>query len=215
MKQLISVHVAKAGGSSLLKIFESRFGDQLLKDYAENPADPLSPRNLDPERYFARQTRIHDGIACVHGHFHPGKYAIPANAILSTILRHPVENMMSIHFFWKTLGPGHDPLHDYFLRHNLTLLDTAKLPLLRHLFSKTYFGGFDMGRFNLVGRHDNRDAALTKLGTLIGGTFAGDTHENVTQPTQERQEAGSNPHMQRALADILIDDMRFYDRFAR
>jgi hypothetical protein len=215
MNQLISVHVAKAGGSSLLKIFESRFGDRLLKDYAENPADPLSPRNLDPERYFARQTRIAETIACVHGHFHPGKYAIPANAILSTILRHPVENLISIHFFWKTLGPGHDPLHDYFLAQNLSLLETAKLPLLRHLFSKTYFGGFDMGRFNVVGRHDSRGAALQKIAAIIGGTFEADTHENVTQPTPERQEAESNPRMQRALEDILIDDIRFHDRFAR
>jgi hypothetical protein len=215
MNPLISVHIAKAGGSSLLRIFEGRFGTGLVKDYAENPADPLSPRNLDPDRYFAQQTRISEGVACVHGHFHPGKYAIPANAILSTILRHPVDNIISIHFFWKTLARGHDALHDYFLAQNLSLLETAKLPLLRHLFSKTYFQGFDMGRFNLVGRHDSRDAVLAKIGALTGGTFETGIHENVTQPTPERQEAASSPRMRRALEDILVDDIRFYERFAR
>jgi len=215
MNPLISVHVAKAGGSSLLKIFESRFGAGLLRDYAENPADPVSPRNLDPERYFARQTRIPDGVACVHGHFHPGKYAIPANAILSTMLRHPVDNIISIYFFWKTLARGHDALHDYFLAQTLSLQETAKLPLLRHLFSKTYFGGFDMGRFDVVGRHDSRDAALTKIGALTGGRFETGTHENVTRATPERREAESDPRMRRALEDILADDIRFYERFAR
>jgi hypothetical protein len=215
MPQLISVHVAKAGGSSLLRVFEARFGARLLHDYADNPADPLSQRVLDPGRYFGRQERLAEGIDCVHGHFHPGKFQIPADAILSTILRHPVDNIISIYFFWKTIVKGHDGLHNYFIDNDLSLIETAKLPLLRNLFSETYFGGFDMGRFDLVGRHDRRDEALEKLGMLIGGVFETGIRENVTQPTAERRAAEADPAVLRALEDILADDVRFYDRFAR
>jgi hypothetical protein len=214
MKQLIFVHVAKAGGSSLLKTFRDKFGGRLLVDYSENPADPLSPRRLDPTRYNARQIRVPDTFDCVHGHFHPGKYAITPDVILSTILRDPIDNIISIYFYWKSLGPGHDALHDYFLAQNLSLLETARLPILRHLFSETYFGGFDMTRFNLIGRHDRREEALKKMGYMIGDTFQTSIRENVTPATPERQEAQSDVRLRRALEDTLSDDVRFYERFA-
>jgi hypothetical protein len=215
MAVLISVHVAKAGGSSLLKIFETAFGDGLLRDYAENPADPTSPRLLDPDRYFARGQKIPGGVDCVHGHFHPGKYEIPRDAVLSTILRDPVENIISIFTFWKSIGRGHDALHDYFMDQGLSILETAKLPLLRHLFSETYFGGFDMGRFDIIGRHDRRGVALEKLGALMGKRFEADVRENVTVASEERLAMAADPKLRAALEDILMRDIAFYERHAR
>jgi len=214
MTQLLSVHVAKAGGSSLLRLFQQAYGDALLPDYAENPADPLSPRVLDPARYAARQGTFPPGIACIHGHFHPAKYVITRDTLLATILRHPVENIISIYFFWKTLAKGHDRLHDYFIDQNLTLLETARLPLLRNLFSKTYFEGFDMRRFNLIGRHDNRASTLLRLGVLTGRNFAAGVHENPTASSPARDQAKADPVLRRQLEDILAEDIRFYERFA-
>jgi hypothetical protein len=214
MRRLISVHVAKAGGSSLLLALQNLYGAACRADYAENPADPRSPRWLDPIGYTARRETLSGDIHCVHGHFHPGKYDAPKDTVLATILRHPIDNIISIFAYWKTLPPGNDPLHDYFLANRLTLLQTARLPLLRRLFCETYFGGFDMARFDVIGRHETRADALARISTLIGGRIDESVQENVTPPDPERQALESDPALRHQLEDILADDLKFYERHA-
>src|SRR5437868_9585637 len=151
--KIISVHAPKAGGTSISHILASAFASAFLTDYAEDPADPRSPRNIDPDSYFSRKRVLPDGVRCLHGHFHPGQFDLSDDVFLFTLLRHPLDNIISIYFFWKTLSSQGQPLHDYFSSRQLDILDMARLPLLRHLYSRTYFGSFDMSRFNLIGCH--------------------------------------------------------------
>lgn len=213
--QLFSVHVAKAGGTALRDAFRNAFGEGFLADYADDPANPLSPRNLDPGRHLAARCQAPQEVRCVHGHFHPAKYAIGPDDYLFTLLREPVDNLLSIYFFWKTLPRSASPLHCYFLDNDLSLTETARLPTLRWLFSRTYFGGFDMARFNLVGRHEARAEALSRLSADIGVTIGRSGRVNETPPSPERDAAAGDTRLRSLLGNILSDDIRFYEAHAR
>ncbi|MBU6448555.1 MAG: hypothetical protein KGQ26_02910 [Rhodospirillales bacterium] len=215
MVRLISVHVAKAGGSSTRELLRAAFGSRFMEDYNDNPADPVSRRTLDPAGYARLRYAMPDDKSCIHGHFHPAKYNIADDMFLFTMLRHPVDNIMSIFWFWKTFSAGTEPLHSYFLAQNLSVVETAKLPILRRLFSETYFGGFDMSRFNLVGRHEAREDTLHTLSQRIGIPFDVTIRENVTPDSGERLAMAENPMLRRQLEDVLADDIRFYERYAR
>jgi hypothetical protein len=196
-------------------MLEGAYGDAFLTDYKDNPANPLSQRVIDSRKYFARGERLPAGIKCIHGHFHPGKFDLSGDVILATMLRHPVDNILSIYFFWKTMKREDDPLHDYFLDNNLTIIETAQLPLLRRLYSKTYFEGFDMDRFDLIGRHSDREHGLKKLSERIGTPLDINICENVTAQSEARIEACADRALLGQLEDILVDDIRFYERYTQ
>jgi hypothetical protein len=199
----------------MTRMLRNAFGEAFQIDYAENPANPLSPRMLDPIGYMSRKQTIPEGVQCLHGHFHPAKYAFDVRASLFTLLRHPVDNMISIFFFWKQMPRHSGPLHDYFLTNDLDIIQTARLPLLRTLYSETYFGDFDMGRFDLIGRHENRESALAKLSQQINVALDATIRDNVTPPSEERLAANSDPRLRSKLESILLQDIRFYDQHAR
>ena len=209
--KIISVHCPKAGGTALCNALSSAFGSSFETDYSEDPADPRSPRNLDPDSYFSRNRTVNEHVFCLHGHFHPGQFDL-SNVFLFTVLRYPVENIISIYSFWKQLPSQGQPLHDYFVSRRLNVFETARLPLLRFLYSKTYFGSFDMSRFDLIGRHDARQEALQRLGRVAGLTIESSVQANTTAPTDERDELLANPSCLRQLEDILREDIRFYER---
>lgn len=212
---LMSIHAPKAAGTALRSILQRHFGEAYMDDYADDPANPLSQRNLDPARYFARKEPYPPGISCIHGHMHAGKYA-EGDHLLVTFLRHPVDNLISIYYFWNNLKPGqHGALFAYFHENNLSLLDMARLPLLRHLFTRTYFGGLDMSRFAVIASHEEREAGLRRIGRLLGIESLPDWRENHTPLSEARANAESDPALRRELEDILIEDVRFYERWAR
>jgi hypothetical protein len=215
LQSLISVHVAKAGGSSVGRMLKIAYGDAFLHEHQDNPANCLSQRVLDPHKYFGRKQKLPHGIRCIHGHFHPGKFDIADGTVLFTLLRHPVDNILSIYFFWRAMErqPG-DALHSYFLDNNLTIAETAKLPLIRWLFSRTYFEGFDMNRFDIIGRHSNREVALGELSARIGFSLDTKIRENVTPASDGRIEAANDMKLRRDLEGILSDDIKFYERFS-
>jgi hypothetical protein len=196
-------------------MLRNAFGEAFQTDYAENPAHPLSPRVLDPAGYMSRKQTIPEGVQCLHGHFHPAKYAFDQRAFLFTLLRHPVDNIISIFFFWKQMPPQSGTLHEYFSKNNLDIVQTAKLPLLRTLYSETYFGDFDMSRFDLIGRHENRESALTKLSRQFNVALDATIRENITPPSEQRLTANSDPRLRSELESILLQDVRFYDQHAR
>ena len=214
MTKLISVHTPKAGGTSLSKILSEAFGAAYLGDYKDDPADPLSERNINPSAYFARNRMLPDGVDCIHGHFHPGQFRAD-DVFLFTILRHPIDNIVSIYSFWKAHTDSTSALHAYFLAKKLSVLEMAQLPLLCFLYSASYFGGFDMARFDLIGRHECRRDALAALGERMGIALDATAHENATPPSSEREELLSDERLRTALKDILAEDIRFYERYAR
>ncbi|PTQ09124.1 hypothetical protein CLG96_14810 [Sphingomonas oleivorans] len=156
--------------------------------------------------------RLPEEVSCLHGHFHPGQFALD-DSLLFTLLRHPVDNIISIFFFWKKLPSQEQPLHDYFLQNRLDIIKMAQLPLFSYLYSQTYFGGFDMGRFDLIGRHEERDYAFNRLSRLIGVDLDISIRENVTTPDEARQALLEDGFLIQELRNILADDIQFYEKF--
>lgn len=215
--KILSVHTPKVGGTSLLMAFKEAYGDSaVFEDYSDRPADPCAEYYLDPDGWGERRpTKIPDGVEVVHGHFFPHKYDLIDAAFRMTFLRHPVDNMISIFFYWKkyvqhpTTG-----LSQYFLEKNLDIYGLARLPLLRHLFSKTYFGGFDMKRFDFIGCHEKREESFASLSSLLGVSLNSRLKLNQTNPEgkmPERLEFENDTAGVNKLKVLLADDIRFYE----
>lgn len=221
---IVSVHVPKTGGSSLRHHLVAAFGaEQVLFDYADGPLDPVTPINLDPNCYDAEPARSIQPYRVVHGHFHPKKYAQLDDCFRFAFLRHPVDNLISIWKFWST----HDrdfsssALFQYFKDRQLGLMQTASLPALRWLYTRTYFGDYDMRSFDFIGDYASYDADLLELGEHLGVRFRLGVRVNVTADLMRKSHASlvGDPacdDAQRAVLEhVLRDDLAFYQRFRR
>jgi hypothetical protein len=206
---LISVHYPKSAGTSLVRSLQAALGeDRVLLDYADNPADPGSRFRLDPVGFRRDRRRTPGDYAAIHGHFHPEKYALiePRQRWLVTILREPVENLLSIYRFWRQLPSQGNALHDYFLAHDLSPLDLARLPLIGRLMTETYFGGWDMKSFDYIGDHAEYSRSVREIGELLGVSLL-ERVENVSP------QADIDADTRRELADVLRDEIEFYERW--
>lgn len=182
MPKIISVHAPKAAGSMLLIQLQKIFGSAVYIDYQDDPANPCSPRNIDPSFYSRQPLPDLSSYSVVHGHFHPEKYNGVDGAFRMTFLRHPVENVVSIYRFWLLSPPNMwgSPLFKYFKEKNLDLESFASLPLIRNLYSESYFGGYDMNRFDFVGDYAFLQRDLACFGELVGLDIGCDDRINDT-----------------------------------
>lgn len=218
---VLSVHTPKVAGTSLLAAFKLAYGEQaVLEDYADRPADPCSSFYLDPDGWRERRpTVLESGIQVIHGHFFPQKYDLIAPAFRTTFLRHPVSNLISIFFYWKKyVQYPSTGLYNYFVEQNLNVFELARLPLLRYLFSKTYFGGYDMGRFDFVGCHERREDSFRRLSRMLGvelDTLVWCNETDSGGKSRERLELENDRSNIAKLEDILSDDIRFYEKYVR
>lgn len=215
--KIISVHFPKAGGTSLKKSLINAFGpEHVYLDYKDDPKDPICQYNLDPERACQRAAILaaQPEIQVIHGHFHPGKYGLVKGARWITFLRHPLDNLFSIYFYWKTIPGLAHALYNYFKFQNLTLLDMSRLPVIRYLMSRTYFGGVDMDSFEFIGFQENYLADLRSLALRLSIPFD-ENHENLnvySNYSAEVQAIRSDQRMLEQLSENLAADIDFYER---
>lgn len=197
------VHFPKAGGTSLLTQLGEKFAGRVVADYDH---DPLNTMNARAEEVLPMH------IVGVYGHVHPARYHGWSDFIF-TVLRHPIENLISIYYFWKDLPFVGDPVHGRFLREQPALIDFARHYPLRNLMSEIYFGGFDMDRFDFVGFHEDRQTSFRTLSDRLGVELDASFHANRTNPAHdgERAEIRANVRLNALLRDALRDDVTFYE----
>lgn len=212
-QKLISVHTPKASGTSIIAALRQHFGELLEIDNLDDPANPLSQRVMDPQAYFSRKRRLGNQTGCLHGHFHPGQFDLEGVGLF-TMLRHPVDNIISIYHFWKSIAPHGNPLHDYFINSNMSILNFAHLPAIRYLYTDRYFGNFDMKKFNLIGRFENRDFFFDRLYEMFGLKIDASIRLNVSAASSDRFDNESNPDIIANLRNILKDDILFYEKYS-
>jgi hypothetical protein len=200
MERIVSVHFPKAAGYSLRVQFIKLLGAKVALDYDH---DPLTPAGMETADF-------PEGKTLVMGHFRARRYA-STEAFWMTFLRHPVDNLISIYFFWKGLPVSHG-LHAQFLREQPTVLEFASYPGFKALMSETYFGGFDMNRFDFIGFYENRKSDIPRLAKALKLPLAASVYENRTSVSDERLEAESDCSLRRDLTDLLAEDVAFYER---
>jgi hypothetical protein len=218
-RPVISVHFPKAGGSSVRSALNAAFGaDNVLAKYDCDPLDPKS-RPKFPLVLFGqnRPRKLHPFLA-VHGHFAIQKYERVLSALRIVILREPVENLISIYYYWKGIYEssyrGH-AVYEFAKKERLPLLEFAKIPKLRYLMSQTYFDGFDMKQFDIVGTHHRRTEFLTSVSNAIGRPLPLTSRENPTPQSDERDNVMSDSVLIQKLRIVLHDDIKFYETYTR
>jgi sulfotransferase famil protein len=202
--ELVYVHFPKAAGTSLIQALRSHYGDALFADYMHHPPGDFSH---DPGV-------VPEGVRAVCGHFHADRYAAYRSALRFTFLREPVDNLISIYYFWQKFPSIGYEAHDRFLAERPTIFALAEYPELRTLASQAYFGGVDLGTFDLVGFYERRAEGMAKLSALIGAPLDAGLHVNRTDDEfdQARAELKSDRAAMARLRDILSDDVAFYER---
>src|ERR1035437_220960 len=177
LETIISVHTPKVAGTSFRLQLERLYGQKpILRDYDDDPVNPVSPISMDPHRYDEEPIRSIFPKKVVHGHFHPRKYLLIENAFRMTFLRHPIENVISIYYFWRAheRSTWDSPIFHYTKDNGLSLLRFAMLPKIRYLYTRSYFGEFDMRQFDFIGDYAKYDQELFRLGMCLGIQFSAD-----------------------------------------
>jgi hypothetical protein len=199
-ERILAVHFPKASGSSLQVQFVQHFGDRVLVDYSH---DPITEAGQEIAAFPADKQMV-------FGHFSPRRYAA-ADAFRLTFLRHPVDNLLSIYYYWRSLPEPGNPTHARFLREVPSVLEFARYPGIQRLMSETYFGGVDMVRFDFIGFYENRAADIVRLSAAIGVPLTAEVHQNRTGHSAERQALEEDTAVRGKLTNLLRDDVAFYE----
>ena len=202
--ELVYIHFPKAAGTSLINDLRSHYGDALLADYTHLP--PLDWSH-DP-------AYVPDGVRAVCGHFHADRYVSYGSRLRFTFLREPVDNLISIYYFWRTFPPSGFPAHERFLRDQPSIFEFATYPEMRLLASDAYFGGVDLTSLDFVGFYEQRATDMIKLSAILGIPLRPDVHLNRTSTAfdDERNELKSDSRAMARLREMLFEDVAFYER---
>jgi hypothetical protein len=214
-RPLVSVHFPKASGSSFRLALEAAFGQQaVLGSYDCDPLDPANPMWIDRDWFLRRRPRDLKSFTVVHGHLPVINYDLLTSAYRVVLLREPTDNLISIYYYWKSLFDSEFTAHavfEFVKKKRLSLLEVAEIPAMRRLMSHTYFGGYDMRRFDVIGTHNERAAFIQAVSNLIGVPLSAEIRTNVTPQSEERDNILADAKVIAKLRDLLQDDIRFYD----
>jgi len=173
--------------------------------------------NLDPDGFFGRAYASLPGLLlgkrAVHGHFHPRKYQPLEVGFRTAIIREPVARMISHYFYWKTLPPQPHQLYKYFVEQDLTIEEFARLPFIRYFYTRVFFGGMNLSDFDFIGTLESLPHALAVIGKNIGHPLEFATENKGDHPQYQHRlsELLGDSKLQRRLADLFADDIRFYE----
>jgi hypothetical protein len=169
-----------------------------------------------PDWFFSRRPRTVHPFTVVHGHLPIQRYDLLPSAYRIVMLREPVENLISIYYYWQSLPPSvhGNGIYELVKHKRLSLLEVAEIPRMRFLMSQTYFGAYDMRRFDVIGTYANRLAFIHEVSNLIGVPLSARERKNVTPPSEERANVLADTKLLARLRFLLQDDVRFYERFA-
>lgn len=215
---IVFPHIPKCAGTSLSEGIASAVGsERIYFDYDNNPGSPTSDHAIDPlgsMRRFHADRALLDDKRIAYGHFHPAKYRkIWPSARWMTVLRHPVDRVISHYYFWKVYDPSAtNPVRHYLHRHRLSLIEFASLPYSRSFYRGLFFSGLERSDFAFVGRADDLDAVARIVGDAIGAPIY-IPNVNISLLRCEdaaRQEIDSALPM---LKSILADEIDFYERW--
>jgi hypothetical protein len=171
--ELLSIHVPKTAGSSFRRILERVYHEEgeLLSLYDTEVVAAIGEDRLP---------LIDAGVRAIHGHF-PATRALrdayPRARIVAWV-REPVERAISYFHYWKRLPRHGNPLHDFFLDQDLSLVEFASHPAMVNEYSY-YLGRIPLEDFFFVGLMERFDTDVALLAHRMGWPRPDVPRENV------------------------------------
>ncbi len=214
---LVSVHLPKTGGSSLLASIEGAYGSSLLLDNDDRPINtpPLKRKTAAISHCMKNTSRDFEAVCCIHGHFMPLKYLFLLRSVdvqFVAWLRDPIERLASHYFYWLK---NYDPHTAGALRRRVVeegwpLERFCLAPELRNFYSQ-FFWGFPIRCFDFVGITEYYDADFAYFSHKYLGTELPVKSKNIN----ENKPVGSyfeNGELRRKLESYHSKDITLYQK---
>ena len=222
---LIFVHVAKAGGSSMRVCLSEVYGDRLYHDYFDGPSDPSSRMNMDPEGFleYHRASAFGHlaGKAAVIGHLWIRKYDGVDARVRAVVLRDPIVRAFSNYWYWiaadGVVPPVRiNPLRRYMIDNGLTFEQFARTPVIRWFYTRQYFRDTDMRTFDFIGetRRVHQDWSGTMRAIGVEAPRVEVNRIDALDPGYEQRkgELLADAKRMARLRDLFADDIDFFER---
>jgi hypothetical protein len=154
----------------------------------------------------------------ISGHFPAAHCESINNAFRLTFLRHPLDNLLSLYSMilashWNVFAAG--------MGEAMSFGEFIAIPRFRWLYTRTFFGGFNMDLLDFVGDVADYDNELLRLGEKLGVKFdpsikvngTGDLPNCPVEYKKNRAELLTQIHNNDSLKETLADDIVFYNRY--
>mmetsp|Transcript_23988 Transcript_23988/g.43909 ORF Transcript_23988/g.43909 Transcript_23988/m.43909 type:complete len:225 (-) Transcript_23988:3402-4076(-) len=209
---IVSVHIRKCAGTTFKTALRDFYGDRVMFDYGDeigsNLEKSVKKRARRYDQVLANKGRIAADYDIIHGHFFAHKYQVlDTDLRYATVLRHPVERVLSNYFYLKR---NPDRQHgDAYLVNELgyDLEQYIEHPDSQNL--QTHFlGDVALSDFAFVGISEQYVQTLQLFNATFGANLALGPAEN--QNTASPQQYDIGPALRSRIEQVNASDMALY-----
>lgn len=207
---LIFAHVPKTAGTSVRSVFQAWYGTRLLPHY------PQKDNGGRPVKYDVVQMHSAKEPAVIYGHFNREKgFGIedyyPEASQFVTVLRDPVERVLSGYFYMRSQGIHMAPFGDLRNVSAQEYVDHADINMFKFLPAALESGDFEVAveeRFVEIGLTEHLEESLSRIAVKLSKPSlpAQVVHLNATQKKQS-----VDASLETRLARRIPREMALYD----
>ena len=206
---IASIHVPRAGGTTLRTWLQRQWGQALVPDYDDQPLS--SDYDVRVRAARAGAGRFLPATArAVHGHFLASKYR-DASPRLAIWFREPVERTASHHRFWRRTAGDGDPnaTKRRFLAEGRDLAGFAEMPELRDVHAR-FMDGVPLAGFAFVGVFEQFARGVRLFARLFGLPDPGDLAALNANPREAAREEAIPADVRERIAGLNRRDRELY-----
>jgi hypothetical protein len=171
---LISVHVPKTAGTSLLSSLRNAYGERLLTHYSTFPTSKYRRHKAALLKWKfgcrLKAKTIVSRYSVIHGHFVADTFNfLSCPKRYCVFLREPVDRLISHYLFWKRddMKFSKNSVRELLIRKKLTLNEFADLPEMTNFYS-FFLGRMDIEQFDFVGLREDYTTSLCLFERIFG-----------------------------------------------
>ncbi len=155
--KLVSVHVPKSAGVSFQKHLTYLFGKRAIWDYNHTDRPDYTPEKPTP--YILAQLRTNK-TTVIHGHFFLSKYRHIPGLQRAMWFRDPVQRLLSHYYYWLKAPDMDHPNCAKLHERGLSVINFAKLPELRNVFTRFLDGEHIVKEIDWIGLVEDYQASI-------------------------------------------------------